>query len=215
MGFRVIAAALLLMVSLLAGCSEKSPNDPNGNGNVTKDEAYWTDVGWARYETGDFQDALNAHLNALKIDSTYVPAISGQAWVNLELGWSGLALRQFEEAIGYDSLCVDCRYGAAYMAHTQALTFTGNSRPHYEKTVRYGEDALELSGDGWIFRYNEEVNAGGLRVLLARAYYALAEYDRAHDIVDLLDPNNTLNPSEPGYLQDLLIAIESLGGGGN
>jgi hypothetical protein len=69
---------------------------------------------------------------------------------------------------------------------------------------------LERGGDAYVFTHNGSVNAVSIRVLLARLYYGLSMYDEAEDIVDLLDPNNSLSGSSPSYLQDLLLAIEDL-----
>jgi len=208
-----IRLALLLAAALVAaGCSHRSPNGTDGGdgGGVVKDAAFWTNEGWNRYGTGDYADARNAFNNALDKDSTYAPAHSGAAWANIELGYSGLALGQFEEAIALDSASVDSYYGAAYMAHTQALTFPNVAETRYEESVSFALEALDRGGDSYVFSHIAAVDAISLRVLLARSYYALAAYEEAQGIVDILDPTNTLDPSAATYLLDLLLAIEDL-----
>ncbi|MFH1679387.1 MAG: hypothetical protein ABIH26_01940 [Candidatus Eisenbacteria bacterium] len=203
-------ASLLLVVLLLAGCSERSPDEPNGNGPVVRDAPFWTAEGWVRYGDRNFSGAANAFYNALTKDPTYVPAVSGWAWANLELGYTGLSLSEFEKGIALDSAAVDCYYGAAYMAHAQALTFPNQARTRFEQTVEFAIGGLREGGDSYVFEHIHSVNAISLRVLLARSYYGLGQYQDAQDIVDLLDPNNGLSASSPTYLRDLLTAIEGL-----
>ncbi len=208
-----LAAALVPLLFVVA-CSERSPTNGNGNGNgnghTTRDAAYWTAEGWVRYEDGRFKDATTAFLNAIDKDSLYAEAVAGKAWADLEQGFTGLSFTQFEEAIAMDSARVDPYYGAAYMAHAQGLALPNQARQRFEQTVSLALKGLERGGDSWSFTHNTSVNAVSIRVLLARAYYGLARYDDAEAIVDLLDPGNSVTSSSSTYLQDLLLAIESL-----
>lgn len=212
MSFRwKIGAAILFLLLAAARCSERSPNDPDDNGNGTvKDARFWTAEGWARYKQGNFDGARNAFNSAISKDSLYAPAWGGIAFTNLEFGFSGLALTQFETGIGLDSGRVECYYGAAYMAHTQGITFPNLAGTNFTKAVGFGEKGLARGGDAYQFAHHEDVNARNLRVLLARTHFALADYEEAKEILDLLDPNNTVLPSSPNYLQDLLLALEAL-----
>jgi tetratricopeptide (TPR) repeat protein len=207
----VLPILAVLVAALLLACSERSPDDPDdGPGPVKRDAAFWTAEGWKRYEAADYNGALNAFHNALDKDSTYVPGIAGWCWTNIEFGYTGLALAEFEKAISLDSAAVDCYYGAAYMAHAQGLTYPGQVRTRFEQLVGLATQGLQRGGDSYVFPHNPSINAVSLRVLLARAYYGLGQYSDAGDIVDILDPNNGLNPSGATYLQDLLLAIEGL-----
>jgi tetratricopeptide (TPR) repeat protein len=205
---------ILLGILLALSCSEKSPSDPNGgNGNGGQNTpSRWTEIGWELYETGEFEDARSAFANAVLLDSTYAPAVSGLGWCDLEFGWSGLSYREFEEAIFLDSTLVESYYGGAFMAHTQALGSPGRRAEYLQAAVDHGESGLEMGGDSYQFEHNQAVTAVSLRVLLAAAYFDLARYDRAQEIVELLNPNTELDPRSPSYLQELLLAIENLGG---
>ncbi|MFH1279656.1 MAG: hypothetical protein ABIK65_14910 [Candidatus Eisenbacteria bacterium] len=213
MSFRWKTGATLFLVLLAGiGCSERSPNDPdgNGNGNTVKDAPFWTKEGWARYEREDYNGARNAFSNALSKDSLYAPAHSGTAFTNIEFGFTGLALSQFEKGIALDSALVECYYGAAYMAHTQAVAFPNLTVANLTKAAGYAEGGLARGGDAFEFEHHESVNARNLRVLLARTYFALAQYENAKENLDILDPNNGVLSSSATYLQDLLLAIENL-----
>jgi len=207
----VVALALLLVFS----CSKRSPTNGNGNGNGgEKDAEYYTAQGWLDYADGSYRDARNDFFRAVTIsDSTYYPAFAGMGWCDIELGWTGgAAWDEFQYALGLDSSCVECYFGSAFLAHTQALNFpwAAGSRDWYQQAVLFGLEGLERGGDAYKFQHNPEVNARNLRVLLARTYYALGEYQDAHDLVNLLDPENTLNASSSNYLAELLDAIEDL-----
>jgi tetratricopeptide (TPR) repeat protein len=208
---RVLLIVPALVAALLFACSERSPDDPGDDpGPVKRDAAFWTAEGWKRYEAADYDGARSAFNNAIDKDSTYVPAIAGRSWTNIEFGFAGLALTEFEKAISLDSSAVDCYYGAAYMAHAQGMTFPGQSRTRFEQTVGLAILGLRRGGDSYVFSHNPSINAVSLRVLQAHAYYGLGRYSEAEDVVDLLDPNNGLNSSGATYLQDLLLAIEGL-----
>ena len=98
------------------------------------------------------------------------------------------------------------------MSHTLGLTWPGSSYEYYSKTVLFALTGLELGGDSYIFEHNSLVRSQNLRVLLAAAYFSLAEYEKSEGVVEFLNPNIDLSPYDPGYIQDLLLAIESLGG---
>ncbi len=209
------SAPLLILfgVLLFLSCSEKSPSDPNGNGNGNQNTPErWTEIGWERYATGDFTDARQAFANAANLDSTHAPAVAGLGWCDLELGWSGFAFREFEEAIALDSSLVETYFGAAFMAHTQALGSPGRRTEYLEAARNHAETGLAMAGDSFQFEHNSEVNSVSLRVLLAMVYFDLARYDDAQEMVDLLNPDNGLDPRSPFYLQELLLVIENLGG---
>ena len=212
-----LLTTILLSIALFAGCSERSPSDPdddngngNGNGTVTKDAAYWTGIGWDRYADADFSGARTAFYNALDKDSVYSEALSGAGWSDLELGFSGLALREFKESMALDSTLVENYYGAAYMAHTQALTFPNQARDRFEDVLLFGLMGLERGGDSFVFSHNGSVNTISMRVLLARASFGMGEYQDAHEMLDILDPDNDVLSSSPTYIQELLLAIEGL-----
>ena len=145
---------------------------------------------------------------------------------------SGVALLEFEESHGGIAVSVDGTafatttnangswqldsvpagpyYGAAFAWHTQAMTFPNVARERLETAIQFGNDGLDRGGDAYTHPEIGSVTAISMRVLLARSYYAIADYDEAQEIVDILDPNNTLEPSRPSYLNELLAAIEDL-----
>lgn len=208
-------AALLLAAALVAGCSSRSPNDSDGDGDgggTKKDAPFWTAEGWTRYENYDFIGARNAFNNALSKDSLYAPGVSGLAYTNLELGYTGLSYNQFKEAVGLDSSLVEAYYGAAYMAHAQAIAVSNLFRDYLLRVVEFGVPGLDLGGDAFQFPHNPTVNSLTLRILLARSYYGLADYEEAERILDILDPENNVTNSSSTYILDLLLAIESLEG---
>lgn len=206
------AVLLFLAVAVLTtACSKKTPSDP-GDSPVVKNKAYWVETGWEFYADSLWQDARNAFTNALNKDSTYMPALAAIGWAELELGWTGLSLSEFEKAIATDSSVVHCYYGAAYTSHTFGIIWPANASTYYNKTILFALSGLELGGDSYIFEHNSLVRSGNLRVLLAGAYFSLAEYEKAESVVEFLNPSLDLDRYDPGYIQDLLMAIESLGG---
>lgn len=205
---------VILGLLVLAGCSKSDPTGPgngngNGNGNGDQPLAFIVDEAWKDYDLGDFTAARSDFDFALSKDSTYAPAISGRAWTNLELGFTGLSNRQFESALAESTDYISAFYGRAITSHAEALNFPTVGRERLEIAVDAGTTAINLGGDSWQFERIDAINARSLRVLLASSFYALGNYSIAQEQLNVLDPNNGLDPRSPDYIRLLLLAIES------
>ena len=49
-----------------------------------------------------------------------------------------------------------------------------------------------------------------LQLVKAQSYFFLSDYDSAQNIIDDLDPDNTLDPTQSNYIDQLSLEIENL-----
>ncbi len=131
------------------------------------------------------------------------------AWTNLELGFTGLANREFEEAMAESTDYIPAYYGRAITSHAEALNIPPVGKERLEAAVSAGTTAINMGGDSWQFERIDAINARSLRVLLASSFYGLGNYPSAQEQLNVLDPNNGLDPLSPDYIRLLLLAIES------
>lgn len=203
----------LLLACLLGGaaCSKNSATDPDddGGGGGSNDAPYWVEAAWDSYDEGDMVTARNHFTRALDRDSTYVPAVSGLGWINLEFGYTGLSQTEFEEALALNSGYVPALCGRAITAHAEALNVPPRASERLAITVDAASKAIQIGGEGWQFERIESINSRQMRVLLAIAHFELGDYSASHEQIDLLDPGNDLDASNPDYVRLLLIELEN------
>ncbi len=208
-------SATMVVALCLVGCSTTGPvggDDDDDDDNTGRTIEFIVDEAWRFYGEGDYKGARNTFDLAIGRDSTYAPAIAGRGWCNIELGFTGLSLTEFEAAIAESLTFASAYYGAAFMAHTQSINIPQIGLQRLIDSIEYGEEGLSLTGDFWTFPRLATVNSVRLRVLLASAYFILPNYPAAQGHVDALNPANGLDPSSLNYTQQLLSEIESLRG---
>ena len=76
--------------------------------------------------------------------------------------------------------------------------------------VDWADSALAIDPD-YVFEHDPTFDWKDLRLILAQSYYGLSQYDEAQAQVDILNPDNTLDPESDTYMEDLLAEIQRLG----
>ena len=91
-----------------------------------------------------------------------------------------------------------------------SVAFVYLAQNRYEDAIPAAEKAISLGGEEYVFEWIIEVRTRNLRLLMAECYYALGEYTDAQAQIDLLEPENELDPNSNEYIKDLLLEIERL-----
>lgn len=202
MQFRFVAGVALATMSYFAclGCSDSGlgPAERRTNG------------GWAKFEAGEYQSALEFFLEAIELDSSLADAHLGAGWAYARLGELGPAHHQFYQVYEYsddpnaDALAGHCAVSNATGYHSWAMS-TGRS-VIYEDT-------------SWVFSHDPTVNIRDVRLLVAQSAFAEGgeAYVIAQEQIDYLDPGNGIDPDtpetwngHPSYTAALLHEIELL-----
>lgn len=171
----LVALALLLAA---AGCG-------SNDGVVRPGESI--NRGWAAFRQGDYEQAEAHFLAALEVDSTLAEAHSGLGWSRGFDGRFDEAVASFERAVILDTNDPDAAGGLAAAALASGDT---------EGAVTGAEIALAVD-PGWVFPHRSGVDFEDLRLIIAQARSLDGEYADAQDQVDLLDPENGLDPGRP------------------
>lgn len=215
-------------------CSQAPPEDGDGGGGggggTVRNAAYFTDLAWEAFDEGDYTTARNRFTSALGKDRHYVPARTGRAWSNIELGFTGLALSEFEQAVNGDSIItvngetqvadttvingdsthVPAWYGIAFAAHAQGVGSPSSFEDQMLRTINAGNQALVRGGDGYTYERMSLITSRRLRAVLAAAYFSIADYEASLNQVDVVRPTNEINPSDVNFIAELLREIEIL-----
>jgi tetratricopeptide (TPR) repeat protein len=202
----VLAAPLFVLLALGTSCGSDEGPGPG----LTAEEQ--NEAGWESYNKGNFSGAAMHFGVALEVDPGLVEARLGMAWADAQEGRCATALAGFEEVIktGTYSRVTDAHAGRAAAA------------------LASGEDSLAaISGQivlgrapDYFFRRHPHYNYRDVRLIMAQAYFGLAQYEYAQTQVDLLYVNG-LDTEDPGswvvggveyptYESALLMLIELL-----
>jgi hypothetical protein len=95
---------------------------------------------------------------------------------------------------------------SANMFAGMSLVYRDLTPPDFPKVRDNALAALKIDPN-FIFEYKKSINAADLKAVLAEAYFNLEQYTEAAAIAD---PNNTLDPADPKYNEELLSKINQL-----
>lgn len=169
--------------------------------------------GWTFYVIRDLDGAVTRFEETLAADADCVDAHNG-------LGWSYALLDSLEDsAAGFGAaLQIDSTFIDAWAG----LAFVRSALEDHEGVVTAVEAVLDEEGDGYTFRRDAEITSADLRLLSAQSQFHLGNYSEAQEHVDILDPDNGLDPATSGtwwvggvqyptYEEALLAELELLG----
>jgi len=173
--------------------------------------AQHNEEGWGSYLLGDYADSRSHFSEALRLDPDLLEARLGLAWSEAQEGEYLSAVQDFDQVLESGVLMEDAFAGRA----ASALELPDDSL-----AVASAESTLARDPH-YFFSRRPEYNFYDLRLILAQAYFALSQYSKAQEQVDVLDPDNGLDPADsetwvvggisyPTYKASLAVLIESL-----
>ena len=196
----IIFFLLLAVTALFCGCV----NGPDDVIVLPQADTYYTKVaeGWLEFQRGNYENAITVFGEASDIDPTLPEAYLGLGWCYSMLDQMDNALSNFDLAIAVES---ESPHGYA------AKAFVHLALSQYETAIEMAIEAISLGGEEYVFGQFPDVNTENLRLLMAESYYATGQYTNSREQVDILNPDNNLDPDSRTYLQELLLEIENLG----
>ena len=197
-GFLRGAVALLLSAGLLlTACSEDDETGGPTGTTFTAEEL--NDMGWDALSAGDHEDAVSYFEQALEKAASLHEARLGLGWGLTQTGSYEDAVAAFDAVIAAGVYAADAQAGRAVAALESDPTLA----------VSAASAALSIDAE-FASEWIEGFDHLDLHLIMAEAYFALAQYSDAQVQVDLLDPENELNPQDLEYVTDLALAIEAL-----
>jgi tetratricopeptide (TPR) repeat protein len=187
-----LGICLLVSFALFSGCGEDE-----GNGLPTKEVA----AGWSAYLQGDYDSAISSFRAAVSKEPTWGEPYNGLGWCYAGQENLDQAMEEFDLAVTKSPKLTDAWAGKALVSLTLH---------EYLEAGNAARQALTLGQDKYHFRYNEEVNARSLRLILAESAFYLGDYATAEQQVELVDLETILDPADADYLDQLLTAIGRL-----
>lgn len=201
----------LLLLALVQSCAEDGPSPFEVAVDLNEE-------GWMEYGRENYAVAKIHFVDAHSLDWTMLEARLGRAWCEAHLGDYAKAVRSFEGLKNRPTL------GDGYAG----LAAASLEIPDYEEAIAAAESTLAHSPE-YEFHRRPSYNYLDIRLIMAQAHFALAEYADAQAQVDILDPDNGLDPAVSGswevegvtyatYEAALAMRIEwlwaAIGGGG-
>lgn len=185
--FTIVLGLLIIWIGI-SGCGEE-PVDI---------EVLMAD-GWTLYEAKDYAGAMGK-FNAVVVETP------NRAEAYVGLGWSyGKqsklvdCISNFQQALSIEFQNVDALAGLALACLAD---------DQYDTVINNANQALALN-PAYSFAHGN-VTARNLHIALAESYYFKGDFTNAKSEVDILNPNNNLDPSSQTYAADLLMEIESV-----
>jgi tetratricopeptide (TPR) repeat protein len=168
---------------LLVGCGGKKSTKPEKTAQQLTAEA------WTLFESADYSGAKSGFEQALSKDANYADAYNGRGWSNGFLNLKDEALSDFQSAIAKGLDKPDAHVGLAGL-------YLG--KEEFQNATTHAWAALSMDSD-YSFSHKSSINYLDLHLILGQAYYGLGgDYlDSAQVQVDLLNPANHLDPTDP------------------
>lgn len=199
----VISIALLIAA---AACEKKTTD-------TGPDVEELISLGWEAFEAGDMESAYTYFYDAIAADSDDPEARHGMGWIQLMESDLEAALSAFDRAQYFELQHFGAEVG---------LAIVYRDLPEYSFAITSANTVLG-SIPAYVFPHMTSVDWKDLRLIVAQCSYRLGEsyFDDAQAEVDILDPDNGLDPSSSStwvvggvtyatYAEALLMAIEAL-----
>ena len=204
----LLAAVALLMVS----CSSDDTSGSGGGGSTGPSHSadQLNTMGWESFDIADYTQARVYFEEATTLNPNHNAARLGLAWTEAYTGDHQNAIANFQIVIDNGSYTLDGTAGKA----------TASLAVDADEAVSAAQSALDLDAD-YSFYKRPSFNALDLHLIIAEAHFTASRYPQAQDEVDILDPDNGLDPGDsdswvvdgvlyPTYQQALLFEIEML-----
>lgn len=168
---------------------------------------------WEAYENGDFRTAISRFLEIIELHAYWADAYNGLGWcyASPQIDSLNKAQNYFDQALAKKPSLVPAYAGRGFV-HL-ALN-------QYNKAIADFKKVLELDAN-FVFEHDASVNVQDVRLGLAEAFFYRQQFSLAQEQVDILEPDNGLNPGDsstwnvggvqyPTYEAALLALIEYL-----
>ncbi len=188
---RNIFLAMCLAVLVGISCGEdKQPTGPVEEPSVNEQ----MELGWGYFERAVYDSAKMEFEEALALVPSHADAHNGLGWSVLFLALPPSnepmdeAVTAFEQAITYELFAADPQVG---------LAIAYQSEDDFQSAVDNAREALTLEPT-YSFRHRQTINYLDIHLILAQSYFGLGEasYPEAQAEVDILDPDNGLDPAD-------------------
>ena len=156
---------------------------------VSTSAGYATSLGWSAFTAGDYSTALGHFQTARNLEENHAEAYLGLGWCHLFLDEHSNARVEFSLAITNGWATVEPHAGLAVVCR---------EIPDLETAISHALTVVTSDPD-WIFEHMTTIDWRDMRLLLAQCWFRLGEewFDEAQAQVDILDPANGLDPSDP------------------
>jgi tetratricopeptide (TPR) repeat protein len=161
--------------------------------------------GWQKFEGGMFCTALKRFESAIEMDPSYGDAYNGKGWAAMRVSSLEIALSAFDEISNGQMTIPD----PVDVVVGKAIIYGNLDPTDPEATIALADSALKMD-PAYEFTHDRRLTWHDLRIILARSYFALGQYDEAKAQIDILKPYNELDPDSPRFVADLLAEIEEL-----
>jgi tetratricopeptide (TPR) repeat protein len=170
-------------------------------------------AGWTHYSDGQFTQALSDFQDALAENPDCFDAHTG-------LGWSYAKLDSLEDAVSSFEAALAIRN--AFLDALAGLAMVSSALNDHQEVIDSASAVLDRVGNGYVFRRDPNVTSIDLRLVLANSYVETEEFGLAQEQVDILNPDNGLDPDDPDswwvdgtqyltYEEALLVELQRLG----
>jgi tetratricopeptide (TPR) repeat protein len=151
------------------------------------------DQGWDFFEQGELDSALARFIDAYTYEPQDVDVLEGLGWVLLRLyrfdGDNGgpWARAILEDALSREPGRLDCLVAAAFVYYAIEM---------YDDAIEAAEQALSLSGGGYVFEHDGDIGDSDVRYCLILCLVATGDFQGALDHAKLIDPTVDLDPDD-------------------
>lgn len=190
----------LLALAFVLGCGGGGDTGPAESASSRTAE------GWALFESGDYEGAIEKFERAITLDDSYADAYNGLGWTYAALDYLSMSLESFGRAIsegGHSTVLTDCYAGSSPVYRDL------DSRPsNFDSAAVYASNALSLNRV-YVFEHDDGFDWHDLHLIMAQSYFALNDYVSANARVDSAG-GNAQDPGSPTFVVDLADEIERL-----
>jgi len=192
---RALVVSLVCLGFVALGCGG------GGGGGPGKTAESLTADGWALFEQGKYEEAIDKFNEALELDETYADAYNG-------LGWSYAKLDQLSDALSAFADCIANGMNDADPYAGRAPVYRDYDQPnHFEIAISAATTAL-FQERRYVFSHDSSFDWHDLMIILAQSYFGISDYTNANAWVDSL--GTPADPNSETFVSDLAARIEDL-----
>lgn len=153
---------------------------------TTHNQFSLTMLGWESFELQDYAAAISYFTQAKSI-ADYTDAYNGLGWGYIRVDSIQNALLNFNSSITLDSLNID-----AYAGRSSVNLYLNR----YTSAINDANNVISYD-EFYVFSHDTTISYKDIRLILAQSYFYTQQYERAQEQVDIIYPENGLNPNDP------------------